>query len=110
MSWTSTKHGIMCLGQGHSAVTPIRLEPAIPRSRVKHSTDQLAPALTKTYLLNHMESFYRLLHTYECQHCLTTGMLHMAGHCQLVKYTRQKKKRTTKNCSTPRKITRDRPV
>ena len=28
----------MCLAQGHNAVTPLRLEPAAPQSRVKHST------------------------------------------------------------------------
>ena len=27
----------MCLAQVHKAVTPMRLEPATPRSRVKHS-------------------------------------------------------------------------
>ena len=30
----------MCLAQGHNAVTPVRLEPAAPRSRVKHSTTE----------------------------------------------------------------------
>ena len=33
----STKPGLMCLAQGHIAVTPVRLEPAAHRSRVKHS-------------------------------------------------------------------------
>ena len=33
----SSKLGLMCLVQGHKAVTPVRLEPAAPRSRVKHS-------------------------------------------------------------------------
>ena len=28
----------MCLAYGHNAVTPVRLEPAIPRSRVKNFT------------------------------------------------------------------------
>ena len=37
---TSTKLGLMCLAQGHNAVTPLRLEPAAPRSRVKHSTTE----------------------------------------------------------------------
>ena len=37
----STKQGLMCLAQGHNAVTPVRLEPATPRSRVKHSTEPL---------------------------------------------------------------------
>ena len=30
----------MCLAQGHNTVTPVRLEPAAPRSRVKHSTTE----------------------------------------------------------------------
>ena len=34
----STKQGLMCLAQGHKAVTPVRLEPAALRSRVKQST------------------------------------------------------------------------
>ena len=36
LSRTST----MCLVQRHNAVTPVRLEPATPRSRVKHSTTE----------------------------------------------------------------------
>ena len=28
---------LMCLAQGQNAVTPVRLEPAAPQSRVKHS-------------------------------------------------------------------------
>ena len=30
----------MCLAQGHNAVTPMKLEPAAVRSRVKHSTTE----------------------------------------------------------------------
>ena len=30
----------MCLAQGHNAVTPVRLEPATPRSQVKYSTTE----------------------------------------------------------------------
>ena len=37
----STKQGLMCLAQGHNAVTPVRLEPAALRFRVKHSTTEL---------------------------------------------------------------------
>ena len=33
----------MCLAQGHNAVMPVRLEPATPRSRVKHSTTEPIP-------------------------------------------------------------------
>ena len=34
------KLGLMCLAQGHNAVTSMRLESAAPRSRVKHSTTE----------------------------------------------------------------------
>ena len=34
LGWTSTKLGLMCLAQGHNAVTPVRLEPTAPWSRV----------------------------------------------------------------------------
>ena len=37
---TSTKLGLMCLAQDHNTVTPVRLEPAAPRTRVKHSTTE----------------------------------------------------------------------
>ena len=41
-SYDCTKQGLMCLSQGHSAVTPLRLKPAIPQSRDKlSSTDSL---------------------------------------------------------------------
>ena len=30
----------MCLAQGHNTVTPVRLQPAAPRSGVKHSTTE----------------------------------------------------------------------
>ena len=30
----------MCLAQGHITVMPVRLEPAAPRSQVKHSTTE----------------------------------------------------------------------
>ena len=30
----------MCLAQGHNTVTPVRLKPLAPRSRVKHSTTE----------------------------------------------------------------------
>ena len=33
---TSAKLGLMCLAEEHNAVTPVRLEPAAPRSRVNH--------------------------------------------------------------------------
>ena len=35
-----TKLGLISLAQGQNAVTPVRLEPAAPQSRVKHSTTE----------------------------------------------------------------------
>ena len=43
---TSTKLGLMCLAQGQNAVTPVRLEPVAPRSRVKHSSTKPLRSLT----------------------------------------------------------------
>ena len=40
LGWTSTNQGLMCLAQGHNAVTPVRLEPVSLRSWVKHSTTE----------------------------------------------------------------------
>ena len=40
MGLTSTMLGLMCLAQGHNVVTPVRLKPAAPRSRVQHSTTE----------------------------------------------------------------------
>ena len=37
---TRIKQSIKCLVQGHNAVLPVRLEPATPLSRVKHSTTE----------------------------------------------------------------------
>ena len=34
----STKQGLMCLTQGHNALTPVRLKPTTPQSRIKHSS------------------------------------------------------------------------
>ena len=40
MGRTCTKLGLMCLAQGHNAVTPLRLELVSPWSGVKHSTTE----------------------------------------------------------------------
>ena len=40
----------MCLAQGHSAVPPVRLEPATPKSQVKHSTTEPPRSLHKNHL------------------------------------------------------------
>ena len=39
----------MGLAQGHSAVMPVRLKPAAPLSRVKHSTTVLPPHAFSMY-------------------------------------------------------------
>ena len=41
LGWTSTKLYYCVLLKDHNAVTPVRLEPVAPRSRVKHSTTAL---------------------------------------------------------------------
>ena len=38
LGWTSTKQTKKCLAQRHNAVPPVRLKPATPPSRFKHST------------------------------------------------------------------------
>ena len=40
LGWTSTKLGLMCLAQGHKAVTLVKLEPVAPPSWVKRSTTE----------------------------------------------------------------------
>ena len=40
----------MCLAQGHNAVMPVRLVPAAPRSRVKHSTTEPLRSLDKVWI------------------------------------------------------------
>ena len=41
LSLTSTKQGLMCLAQGHNAVTRLRLEPAALQYRAMHFTTVL---------------------------------------------------------------------
>ena len=40
LGWTSTKLGLMILLKDHNAVMQVRLKPAAPQSRVKHSTTE----------------------------------------------------------------------
>ena len=56
---TSTKQGYMCLAQGHTAVMPVRPEPASPRSRVQHSTTEplRSPINFMLSLVEHGTSF-----------------------------------------------------
>ena len=44
---TGTNQRIKCLAQAHNAVPPVRLEPATPQSRVKHSTTEPLPSSCK---------------------------------------------------------------
>ena len=54
LGWTITKPGLMCLAQGHNAMTQVRLEPVALPSRVEHSTTEPLPSShldeTKKYL------------------------------------------------------------
>ena len=52
---TSTKHGLMCLAQGHNAVMPVRLKQGNTGPRVKHSTNE---PLRSLYLVNNFDFFY----------------------------------------------------
>ena len=61
----------ICLAQGHKAVTTMRLEPAIPRFRVKHSATEPLHSLLKfsvlevyindLYIVNHMNGMRVLM-------------------------------------------------
>ena len=55
LGWTSTKLWLMCFAQRHKAVTPVRLEPAAPQSRVKHSTTE---PLRSHEQLTYNQSYY----------------------------------------------------
>ena len=62
----------MCLAQGHKAVTPVRLKPAAPRSRVKHSTTEplryLIRFLKERFVSKHWISTKRSLCLYGLKH------------------------------------------
>ena len=48
----------MCLAQGHNSMMPVRLEPATPLSRVKHSTTEPLHSLmqySKHFLVNRVD-------------------------------------------------------
>ena len=49
LDWSSTKQELMRLAQGHNAVMPVGLEPATPRSRVKHSSTEPLRSVTLIY-------------------------------------------------------------
>ena len=65
LGWTSSKLGLMCLAHGHNAVTLVRLQPAAPRSPVKHSTTEPLLSLAivcviANYILEHYNKFPNL--------------------------------------------------
>ena len=51
----------MCLAQGHNTVTPVRLEPAALRSRVKHSTTEPLRSLEFFVRTYYMQSVITVL-------------------------------------------------
>ena len=61
LGWSSTKLELMCLAQGHNAVTPMRLKTADFQSRVKHSTTE--PLRTHTCICTHLY-LYTYVHSY----------------------------------------------
>ena len=57
----------MCLAQGHNAVTPVRLKPAAPLSRVKHSTTVLpSTQIDKTKVFKTISSLMKVNSIAEC--------------------------------------------
>ena len=50
----------MCLAQGHNTVTPVRLEPAAPQSRVKHSTTESLRSPESAHVLKEKTYQYEL--------------------------------------------------
>ena len=59
----------MCLAQGHNTATPVRLEPAANRSRVKHSTTEQLRSLPHSRnpgsapdALSSQSTFFQLCH------------------------------------------------
>ena len=54
----------MCLAQGHNAVTPVRLEPAALRSRVKHSTTEPLRSLLSDLLPGIWDTVFNSLTTF----------------------------------------------
>ena len=87
LGWTSTKLGLMCLAQGHNAVTPVRLEPAVPQSRVKHSLplSHCAPYFNSDIrnLISHI-TFYSLMffiaHAFKGQVRVLAGRMKIVSH------------------------------
>ena len=63
LGWTSTKQVLMCHAQGHKAVTLVRLEPAVPRSRIKQSAiEPLHSTMgATTYEISTADPFYSLI-------------------------------------------------
>ena len=53
-----TKQGLLCLAQGHKAVSSVLLEPTIPQSQVKHSTTEPLPSLIKSLYQTEKLHFY----------------------------------------------------
>ena len=57
----------MCLAQGHTVVTPVRREPAVPRFRVKHFTTE--PLCSHKFIMKcvkHNDTFFSIQGS--CQH------------------------------------------
>ena len=67
---TSTKQGLMCLAQGHNAVTAVRLKPASSLSQVKHSTTEPLQSLSQWF------NMYALLSSRDASELTSTSI-----HC-----------------------------
>ena len=56
----------MCLAQGPNTVTPMRLEPTAPHSRVKHSTTEPLHSLNLQYSDMYFNTDVTILQIEEC--------------------------------------------
>ena len=61
----------MCLAQGHNAVTPVRLKPTAPSSRVKRSTTELPVGPDKQKKIQKIANFWVLSETF----CLVSQLM-----------------------------------
>ena len=72
LGWTSTKLGLMCLAQRHNTVMPVRLEPAVPRSWVKHSTTETQRSWGMYKRAEYLLELCSLLHSRLVPHAIMT--------------------------------------
>ena len=76
----------MCLAQGHNTVMPMRLEPAGPWSRVKHSTTEPLHSITVSNLIVLLRSVVMLFdQALKLYFFMLNSTEHEIYHAQLLK-------------------------